>query len=240
MVNRRFVELYGNGQSMIGRHWRTGPTATPSEIAGIVGDVHEDGLMAPAAPYIYDCLRAGSWPDPEYVVRTRGDAQALARQIPAVVHSVEPGRAVFGVKMLDTVLDNALEQPRLNSRFLAAFAGIAMLLASVGLYSLISRMVAGRTREIGVRMALGANRTEIAALIFAGAGKLVLAGLAAGLLLALAGERFIRSMLFAVSPLDSATLTGTIAILAIVAALATLLPARKAASIDPVIAIRED
>ena len=242
MVNRRFVDLYAGGAGVLGRHMRfaAAPHALPSEVVGVVGDVLEDGLGVAAAPYVYDCQPAGSWPDPEYVVRTRGDAHALMRQVPQVVHSIEPARAVFGVKLLDSLLDQALEQPKLNTRFLALFAGSAMLLASVGLYSLISLIVAARTREIGVRIALGAGRAQILRMIFAGAARLLGAGAVLGLVLTVATERVMRSVLFEVSPLDALTLAAAVVLLLAVSALASFIPARRAAGIDPLNAIRTE
>jgi ABC-type antimicrobial peptide transport system permease subunit len=205
---------------------------------GVVGDAREDGLATSASPYIYTCHAAGGWPDPEYVVRTRDDPRALMRQVRQIVHSVEPNRAVFGVKLLDSVVDEALEQPRLNTRFVAMFASAAMLLASVGLYSLISLIVTARTREIGVRIALGANRIQIMRLVFAGAAQLLIAGIVAGLALTLGAERIIKSVLYGVSPLDALTLAAAVGVLAGVSLLAAFLPARRAASIDPLEAMR--
>jgi len=241
MVNRRFVELYGKGQQIAGRRYRFAQNAVAQmtdEIAGVVGDVREDGLDASPAPYIYTCQQAGAWPDPEYVVRTKGDPRAMLQQVRQVVHSVAPNRAVFGVKLLDTVVDEALEQPRLNTRFVALFAAAAMLLASVGLYSLISLIVTARTREIGVRIALGAGRTQIVRLVLAGAGKLLILGIVIGLALTLSAERLIKSVLFGVSPLDAVSLVAAVAVLAAVSLLAAFLPARRAASIDPLDAMR--
>jgi ABC-type antimicrobial peptide transport system permease subunit len=160
------------------------------------------------------------------------------RQLRQIVHSIEPNRAVFGVKLLDSVVDEALEQPRLNTRFVAMFASAAMLLASVGLYSLISLIVTARTREIGVRIALGANRMQIMRLIFSGAARLLIAGTVVGLALTLGAERLIKSVLFGVSPLDAWSLAAAVAVLATVSMLAAFLPARRAASIDPLEAMR--
>ncbi|HTB14784.1 MAG TPA: ABC transporter permease [Bryobacteraceae bacterium] len=241
LVNRRFVELYGKGQNIVGRHYRfaqNGVMESPDEIVGVIGDAREDGLAASASPYIYTCQPAGAWPDPEYVVRTKGDPRALLQQIRHIVHGIEPNRAVFGVKLLDTVVDEALEQPRLNTRFVAMFAAAAMLLASVGLYSLISLIVTARTREIGVRIALGASRAQIMRLIFTGAVQLLAAGIVAGLALTLGAERLIKSVLFGVSPLDAETLAAAVAVLAAVSMLAAYLPAKRAASIDPLEAMR--
>jgi len=207
---------------------------------GVVGDVREDGLAVSSAPYLYECQPAGSWPDPEYVVRAQGDPKALMQQIRQIVHGIEPNRAVFGVKMLDTLTDQALEQPRLNTRFLALFAAAAMLLASVGLYSLISLVVTARTREIGVRIALGAGRRQIMGLVFGGATRLLAIGILLGLALTLGAERVIKSVLFGVSPLDAVTLSTAVLVLAAVSALAAFLPARRAAAIDPLDAIRNE
>jgi predicted permease len=241
MVNRRFVELYGKGQNVIGRHFRFAQnpgTQTPDEIVGVVGDAREDGLAASPTPYLYTCLAAGSWPDPEYVVRTKGDPRAMMQQVRQIVHGIEPNRAVFGVKLLDTIVEEALEQPRLNTRFIALFAVVAMLLASVGLYSLLSLVVTARTREIGVRIALGAGRAQIMRLVLAGAAQLLAAGIVAGLALTFGAERLIKSVLFGVSPLDALTLTAAVAVLAAVSLLAAFIPAQRAASIDPLDAMR--
>jgi putative ABC transport system permease protein len=244
LVNRQFLEQYAKGQNILGRHTRypmsTQANPPMNEIVGVVGDVREDSLAATPAPYIYDCASAGSWPDPDYVVRTRGDASAIMRQVTQIVHGVDPSRAVFGMKMLNSLLDDALEQPRLNTRFLAGFAAMAMLLASVGLYSLISIVVTARTREIGVRIALGASSTEIIRMVFAGAGKMLAAGTLLGLALTLAAERVIKTVLFGVSPLDGPTLAAAVGVLCAVSSLAAWLPARRAAAIDPLDAIRAE
>jgi len=241
MLNRRFVDLYAKGQNLVGRHLRYAqdPASFPSdEIVGVVGDVKEDGLAASPAPYVYSCQGAGGWPDPEYVVRTRGDARALMQQIRGVVHQIEPTRAVFGVKLLDTLFDDALEQPRLNTSFIATFAVAAMLLASVGLYSLISLIVTARTREIGMRIALGAGTGHIMRLVLAGAGRMLAVGVVLGLVFTVGAERLIKSVLFDVSPLDVTTLGLAVMVLGVVTALAAFLPARRAAGIDPLDAIR--
>ena len=214
------------------------PNVPGAEIVGVVGDVKEDGLAASSAPYVYSCGGAGGWPDPEYVVRTRGDARAMMQQVRGIVHQIEPTRAVFGVKLLDTLFDDALEQPRLNTSFIGTFAVAAMLLASVGLYSLISLIVTARTREIGMRIALGASAGQIMQLVLAGAGRMLLVGVALGLVLTVGAERLIKSVLFDVSPLDVMSLGAAVLVLAIVTALAAFLPARRAAGIDPLDAIR--
>lgn len=244
MVNRRFVELYANGQNVVGRHFSYPqsviPNAPKNEIVGVVGDVREDGLAVAPAPYVYNCSTAGSWPDPEYVVRARGSAHALMEQVRQIVHSIDPSRAVFGMRMLDRLVDDALQQPRLNASVLGFFAATAMLLASVGLYSLITLMVTARRREIGVRIALGADGGRILRLVLAGAGRLLAAGIALGMGMTVVAERVLKNVLFGVSPLDPWTLAGAVGVLAGVSLLAASFPARRAAAVDPMDAIRAE
>ena len=118
-----------------------------------------------------------------------------------ILHDLDPNRAVFGIKTPDDLVDDSLEQPRLSARML--FAGAAMLLASVGLYGLVTLLVAARTREIGVRMALGARPSQIMGSVFAGAGRLLGFGVAPGIGLTLLAERLLRAVVFGVSPIEA-------------------------------------
>jgi len=244
VVNRRFVELYAKNQNVVGRWFKYTQSslanAPANEIVGVVGDIREDGLAMAPAPYVYDCPTAGSWPDPEYVVRARGNAHALMQQVRQIVHGIDPHRAVFGMKMLENVVDDALEQPRLNASLLGFFATTAMLLASVGLYSLITITVTARRREIGVRMALGADSGEIIRLILGGAAKLLAAGAGLGIGMTFVVERMLKSALFGVSALDPWTLLGAVGLLAAVSLIAASFPARRAATVDPLNAIRAE
>ena len=242
LVNQSFVDTFLHGQHVVGRSFSFAQDASGSEgeIVGVVGDVRENSLAVPPAPFLYSCLHAGNWPDPEYVVRTAGDPGATMAALRGVVASVAPGRAVFGLNRLGTVVNASLEQPRLDARFLSLFAGFALLLAAVGLYSLISLLVAARRREMGVRLALGARPAQVAALVLASTGRLLAAGALAGLLLTWAADRLLQSVLFGVQPLDAATLAAALAALTLAAAFATWLPSRRAAATDPLTAMRTD
>ena len=242
LVSRRFVELYGKGQNLVGRHlqWVDQSLGAPMEIVGVAGNAREDTLDVTPAPYLYVCMAPGGWPDPEYIVRTHGDTRALMQAIAPIVHSVDSSRAVFGLREVQDVVNESLEQPGLNTRMLAGFSLAALLLASVGLYGLVSLAVAARTREIGVRIALGAHSGQIVRHVAVGVSRLLAAGVSAGLVLTFLADRLLRSVLFGVSPTDFATLGATVLTLITVSALATFAPARRAARIDPLEAIRSE
>jgi predicted permease len=238
MVNRAFAERYG--PDVIGRHVTFDQSNVPMEIVGVVGNLIEDGPGATAMPYLYACPSPGAWPDPEYVVRVRGDVRGAMAAVRQIVRGVAPDRAIFGMQPFDRVLAGALDQPRLNASVLTLFAGAALMLASLGLYSLLMLLVSERARELGVRMALGATPGQVVGLILAGAGRLVSLGAVAGLILSAGTARLLRSVLFGVDPLDAGTLAAAVATLAAVALLAAALPARRAAAIDPIETMRAE
>lgn len=243
VVNQSFVDRYMAGQgSVVGRYFHAltePPNAPPEQIVGVIGNVREDSLNTAASPFLYLCMPYGAWPDPDYVVKTAGGPGATMAAIRGVVSQVAPGRAVFDLDRLETVVDKTLEQPKLEANFLLLFAGFALLLAAVGLYSLISLMVTGRRREMGVRMALGARPGQVAGIVMASTGKLLLWGAGAGLVLTWAADRLLHSLLYGVGPLDLLSLVAAIVVLSLVAGLAAWLPARRAAATDPVIALRD-
>ena len=240
LVNQRFVEVFANGQDVVGRTLTlTQAGAANFTITGIVGNLVEDGHAAGAAPYAYTCSPAGAWPDPEYVVRT-SDSRALVAELRRIVGEIEPGRAVFGVRPLQEVVDAALDQPRLDAAMLSLFASAAVTLAAIGLYSLFMLIVSERSREMALRLAIGAEPRQLIQLVMAGAGRLLAVGLLLGVVLTIAADRLLRGVLFGVSPFDSLALAASTLVLAIVATLAVAVPALKAARIAPVDALRGD
>ena len=241
LVNRSFVEQFGRGQDLIGKYFTHAdfPSLTmKTQIVGVIGNVREDNLRTPATPYVYGCAEGGWWPDPEYVVRTRGNPRQIMNSIRGIIHSLAPHRAVFGVASLEDHVNKDLAQPRLTAQLLATLSFVALILAAVGLYSLINLIVTAKTREIGLRMALGAQRSQILLKILTDASRLLLMGAVAGLITSLAAARTIRSLLFGVEPADPITLASVMVLLLIVGLLAALFPASRAASIDPVEALR--
>ena len=229
MVNRRFVEQFAPGQNVIGRRFGFNQDKRPWQIVGIVGDVLEDGPAAPAVPYVYACLPAGSWPDPEYALRAAGDPRLLLPTIRGIVKSLDSSRPVFGARMLAEVIDGTLDQPRLNAQAIATFAAAALVLAAIGLYGLLTLLVTERRRELGVRMALGASPRDLVEVVIAGAGRLVAAGIATGLLLTLGAGYLLRTVLFGVAPYDPRALAGSVLALSVAALVAIAIPARQAA-----------
>ncbi|HMC77272.1 MAG TPA: ADOP family duplicated permease [Vicinamibacterales bacterium] len=244
MVNRRFVEQFVPGADagrVLGRRLGFSQQGSASfRIVGVVGDVREDRPASPAVPYVYACLAAGSWPDPEYVVRADGDPRAAARAIHQLVKSIDPSRPIFALKSLRDVTDSALEQPRLNATLLGAFAAAALALAALGLYSLLMLVVAQRRRELGVRMALGASPRDLVRVVAAGAGRLVGAGIATGLVLTLIAGYLLRALLFGITPYDPGALAAALLALAVTALAAVIVPAHRAASLNAIDAMRAD
>jgi ABC-type antimicrobial peptide transport system permease subunit len=154
------------------------------------------------------------------------------------VRGIDPSRAIFGMRTVDELLAGALDQPRLNAGVITLFAAAALALASLGLYSLLMLLVSERSRELGVRMALGAAPRQMVGLVLAGAARLLAGGVAAGLVLTIAVARVLQAALFGVTALDGPTLATAVLVLVGVALIATALPALRAAAIDPIEAIR--
>ena len=238
LVNRRFVERFAAGQNLIGRELTFTEFNTRFLIAGIVGDVLEDRPSTPPVPYVYTCLPLGAWPDPEYVVRASGDPRLLLGSIRQLVKSLDPARPIFGAKLLTEVMETTLDQPRQNASLLVSFAAAALVLAALGLYGLLSLLVAERRRELGVRMALGASPRDLVKVIVVGAGRLVAGGVAIGGALLLAAGFLLRTLLFGVTPYDPQALAWSIGALAIAALAAMILPARQAAGVSAMEAMK--
>ena len=241
LVNRRFIEEYAGGQSLVGRLIRwTDPAGQPAaEIVGVVDDIREDNLRTAAVPYAYTCIPPGGWPDPEYVVRTTGDPRALLIAVRAAVHDVAPARALFGLTTLHDNLDQTLDQTRLQTTLIAAFGLAAAGLAIIGLYGLVALAVTTRQREIGIRIALGAAPSRVVRELAAHVAGLLAGGAACGILLTIAAQRELRSLVFGVAALDPMTLSGAVLVLGVAAAIAALMPALRAARIDPSSAMRD-
>jgi predicted permease len=240
MVNRRFIEAYATDQNLVGRSLRlVHDRNAPYTIAGIVGNLVEDGHAAALTPYVYTCDAPGAWPDPEYVART-SDTAAFAADLRRVVRELDSTRAIFGLRPLQDVVDGALDRPRLDAALLGSFAAAAVLLAALGLYSLFMLVVSERGREMAVRLAFGAAPRELVWLVTLDVGRLLGMGLLLGIALSAAADRLLRGLLFGVSPLDARALAAAVLTLALCSAMAVLVPALTAARTPPIDALRSD
>jgi putative ABC transport system permease protein len=242
LVTRAFADRYFPGEDPIG-HAIGGPNLPPGRqltITGIVGDVRENGLMHAPEPLVYWCGYSPYWPDPYFIVRTTVAHPASVAAIRAALAEIEPKRAIYAVRPLVESLSQSKAQQRLNTVLLSLFAATALLVAALGVYGVLSQLVAGQQREIGVKLALGARGSQILAAIFAHAGAMAAAGTVAGLAAAAALSRLMTALLFGVSAHDPLTFVLVPLVLAAVAGAAASIPARRAIAIEPAQALRAD
>jgi ABC-type lipoprotein release transport system permease subunit len=242
VVNRAFADKYMNGSSPIG-HQITGAVYNDflpqGTIRGIVGDAREEGVNTLPAPTVYSCFSAPN-PFPNYLVRTHGDPMAAVETIRRKIHELEPARSVYGFAPLQDHLDETSSENRLRTMLLTLFAATAISLACIGLYGTLSYLGRLRQREVGVRLALGAMRSQIVARFLVQGIRVAVVGCFAGMALGVAMTRFLAGMLYGVSPLDPGTYAGVICLILSVAALACLIPALRAARVQPVEVLREE
>ena len=243
LINETFARLKWQGSDPIGKRIQMGGPETPwRTIVGVVGDVKHIGLDDVQSPQFY--VPSEQWlyseNGMEIVVRTRGEPAELTRVVRAAIASVDPAIAVSDVATAEDRISVSVADRRLIMRLFEAFAGVALLLAAAGIYGLLSRRVAERYRELGIRSALGATRQRILELVLRDGGRLALLGVGLGLGAALGLSRLLESMLFNIAPRDPATLTFAGILLGVVALVACLFPAWRAARVDPVEALRSD
>jgi putative ABC transport system permease protein len=241
MVNRAFADRYLAGRpSVPGLHLANpGVPVPPGRIAGVVGDVRERGLDQAPGPTVYFCSSAQG-PTPYFLVRTQGEPAAIVQAVRLKLKELEPLRAVYDIAPLETRIGDAFAQDRLRTMLLALFAAAALSIACVGLYGTVSYAVSRRRRESAVRLALGALRRDIVGQFLAQGLRVAGIACACGLVLSLTFARTLSGMLYGVSPLDPATLSGVAGIVLVVTALAALIPATRAAFTQPMRALRED
>jgi len=241
VVNRSFANTYLDGEAGTGRHLQVlGQTFAPmGEIRGMVGDAREEGLNREPGPVVYFCVSAPN-PDPNYLVRTLTEPMAMAETIRKKIHELEPLRSTFDFAPLTEHFYDSFAENRLRMVLLGFFAATAILLACVGLYGTLSYSVAVRRREVGLRLALGAMRGQmVKKFVLEGLG-VTLIGCVAGVGLAAAFARVMSGMLYGVSPTDVPTLSAVVLIVLVVAAAASLVPAMRAAWVEPMEVLRNE
>jgi putative ABC transport system permease protein len=222
--------------------WGHGPGKPKAggQVVGIVGDVKDAGLDEPNPAEIY--LPQRQWPVPfmSVAVKTVVPPSALGEAVRREVYAVDPNLPVSNVRTLDQIVAKSISQPRFYATLLVIFAGVALALAAIGIFGVLSYAVSQRTREIGIRMALGAQERTVVGLVVRQALVLVVTGVAVGTIAALVLSQTLRKMLFAIEPTDPATFLAVAAVLIAVALFASYLPARRATRVDPVVALRAE
>ncbi len=243
VVSQAFARRYFPNQDPVGKRIQpdASPTGTPPwrQIVGVVGDVKDRGLAGTAEPvyYVpYDQLPLSS--TLTLIARAKGNPQGLVSLVRSEMASVAPNMPLYNIETMEQYLASSSAQARFNTVLLGIFAGLALLLAAVGLYGVVSYSVSQRTQEIGIRMALGAEKRDVLRMVVGQGLKLALIGVAMGIFGALALTRLLTSMLYGVKPTDPLTFIAVSLVLIAVALLACYIPARRAAKVDPMVALR--
>ena len=245
LVNQAFVRSFFQGRSPLGKRFGIGgdPKDATIEIVGVLGDAkYQDAREAPVRSVFVPLLReqgqSGYQSDLE--IRTSVDPASLVAVVRQAVTEVDARVPIAGVKTLAQQVAESMRREQLLARLVGAFGALALVLACVGLYGIVSQAVARRTNEVGIRMALGASSRDILTMVLREAGTLVLAGIALGIPGAMLASRLLTSQLFGVEPTDPATLAGSCALLAAVTIAASYFPARRAAGLQPMTSLRAE
>jgi putative ABC transport system permease protein len=244
IVNQAFANKYFRGENPLGKHIqvRLGDDVFEQsirEVVGVVGDIKLKKLTADAAPQYFLPYAQAVITNPFLVVRTAGDPAAIQDAVRAAVQGIDPSAPVYQVSTLEDYLSKSASQPRFQTFVLTCFAGIALVLVAIGLYGLLSYMVVQRRVEIGLRMAMGAQRSDVLGMIMRRGLTLTLIGIATGLAISAVVIRLVSGMLYSTRPSDPATFAATAGLLLVVSIAATIAPAYRAARLDPNRMLRE-
>ena len=239
IIDERLARLAWPNQSAIGRRFRGSYRDAPwITIVGVVGHIRHESLESDTRPQVYwNYLQRGQ-DRMALVAKTRGEPWALAPSIAAVIRSIDPEQPVYDVRPLADVIDRSLARRWLQTSLLTVFAGLALLLASIGVYGVIAYGVGQRVREFGIRLALGARRRDIVAMVLGRGARTTAIGIVLGLIAAGVTSRAVSTLLFGVTPLDTASFIAAISALVVISMVACFIPARRASRIDPTSSLR--
>ena len=245
VVNDELADRYWPGEDAIGKHLQVGTeTGRWREVVGVVANARLSGLEAKVDPAIYIPFPQNTWPNAVrnsfIAVRANADPQTLIPAIRREIHSIDPTLPITQIRTMDEIIAESLSQRRFNTALLALFAFIAGALAAVGIYGVTSYTVTQRTREVGVRMALGARHAEITMLVTRSGARLAAMGVGIGIAGAIVSTRLLSGLLFGVSASDPITFVLTAVLVGAVTLLASYIPSRRAARSDPISALRYD
>jgi putative ABC transport system permease protein len=241
LVSRDAAKLYWGTDDPIGRRARL-PAVSKTvlrQVVGIVGNVKQRNLLEGFTPTVYFYTRE-PYSKATFAMRTSVPPSTLAQPAVAAIHAIDPEQPVRDIRTMVEVLDGKLTSQRFSALLLGIFAGVALLLASVGIYSVLSYVVRGRSREIGIRTALGAQPGDVLRLVIVEGMWPVLAGIVAGTAGALASATVMKTLVFGVSASDPVTIAAVAATLALVALIASVVPAYRALRLDPVRVLRAE
>jgi putative ABC transport system permease protein len=241
IVNEAFARTWWPNDNPVGKRVKLGGLSTATSwttVVGVIADARTESLEEADVPQIYKCLFQGIDRDLALFLRGRLDPAAIPEEVRQQVQSVNPELPVFGAMTLPGVVSRSLSQRRFSMEMVLIFALTALLLAALGIYGTISYLVNERTHEIGIRLALGATRTNILGMILRQGLELAIAGAVVGLVGALIVSHLMAGLLYGVRPTDPVTFVGVAILLIGIALLACYLPARRAMRVDPMIALR--
>ena len=247
LVNETLAKMFYKDQSPIGRRLRVGGPKRPWQtIVGVVRDVKQGGVNAKTGSELYllneqgpSTLQFGRR-NMNIVIRTALPPESLAPQIRRLVQTMDPSLPIVKLRSMDEVFDDSVSRPRFLAQLLGLFAGLALLLAAIGTYGILSYSVSERRREIGIHMALGATRGNVLGMVLGHGLRLTIIGLAAGLAAAFALTRLLQTQLFNVKPTDPVTMASVVGIIAVVALAACYIPASRATRVDPMVVLRDE
>jgi predicted permease len=241
IIDETTARRYWTDRDPLGRRLRFGQDSTQPwmTVVGVVKNIKNDGLDIDGVPHIYVSIYQSGDRVLSVVLRTSLPATALEFQIRHQVQSIDPGLPVYGVASMDELLDRSLASRRFSAQLVGGFAALSLLLAAIGIYGVLALMVGQRSREIGLRMALGATRADILKLILRKGAVLAGAGVTAGVILSALAASMMTSLLYGVRPHDPAVFLTVPLLLLAVAVLASYLPARRATKVDPMLSLRE-
>jgi ABC-type antimicrobial peptide transport system permease subunit len=240
IVNQAFVRTQFPAEEPLGKSISVNmDTTNPfGEIIGIVGDVRENTLTSDPAPTVYYVHAHLIYNGMVILVRTRKDPKAIVAPVRGIMHDLDPALPVADVRSMETVLGATYGRERFGAVLLGGFSFSSLLLAAVGIYGVLAYSVSERTREIGVRLAMGARPGRIMSMVISSGMRLVAAGFAIGIMGSFALSRSLAEMLFRTAPTDPLALTAATVLLAAIALLAASIPAHRAARLDPIQALR--
>jgi putative ABC transport system permease protein len=241
IVDRAFADKYFPSQNAIGQGLHIGNGVSDFfTIVGIAGNVRSDGLDATPVPTMYVPIAQDTFSTVWVVARAAGDPASLAGSVRRTLHDIDPALAAYSITPLRVIVNESIAPQRFAMLLLALFAGVALFLAAVGLYGVVAYSVSRRTREIGLRMAIGADPGQVVRMIVGGGVRLALLGVAIGVAGAFVLSRLLRTLLFEVTPSDPISYAATAALLLAIATLACYVPARRALRVDPLVALQSD